>query len=139
MLITLFFAAFLSATVFPFASEALLIAALEKGADPFIYGLVATLGNSLGAMAMYGVARLARAGRFFKWKNNSKRAELWYQKYGLYTLLLSWMPGIGDFFPALAGWFKAPIFWTVVLVVIAKAGRYTVLIYGYYAVVSYGV
>ena len=48
--LVLFGSAFLAATVLPFYSEVVLFALLREGGDPVMLVLVATLGNTLGAV-----------------------------------------------------------------------------------------
>jgi len=56
-----------------------------------------------------------------------QEAENWYQRYGKWSLLLSWLPVIGDPLTVVAGVLKVPFVIFVVLVTIAKLGRYLVL------------
>ena len=46
----LFFSAFVSATLFPLGSEALLIYDIKEGYNIYLLVLVATLGNTLGSV-----------------------------------------------------------------------------------------
>jgi membrane protein YqaA with SNARE-associated domain len=55
------------------------------------------------------------------------RAQQWYQRYGCWTLLLSWLPVVGDPLTLVAGVMREPLWRFVLLVSIAKAGRYLVL------------
>jgi membrane protein YqaA with SNARE-associated domain len=56
-----------------------------------------------------------------------QRAEILYRKYGRYSLLLSWVPFIGDPITVIAGVLREPIFSFLLLVTIAKSARYIVL------------
>jgi membrane protein YqaA with SNARE-associated domain len=56
-----------------------------------------------------------------------QRAEIFYRKYGRYSLLLSWVPFIGDPITVIAGVLREPIFSFLLLVTIAKSARYIVL------------
>ena len=56
-----------------------------------------------------------------------QRAETFYRKYGRYSLLLSWVPFIGDPITVIAGVLREPIFSFLLLVTIAKSARYIVL------------
>ena len=134
LLLSLFFSAFISASIFPFASEVVFIAALDEGLNPVIVLAVGTLGNTLGALLTWGLARLAREGKLgFKAKPSSAKASAFYNRFGKWTLLFSWVPLIGDAFPGLAGWFKLPFWQTILLVAVAKCGRYFVLMAAYFA------
>jgi membrane protein YqaA with SNARE-associated domain len=56
-----------------------------------------------------------------------QRAEKFYRKYGRYSLLLSWVPFIGDPITVIAGVLREPIFSFLLLVTIAKSARYIAL------------
>ena len=49
----LFFSAFISATLIPFGSEALLIYDIHQGYNVYLLLIVATMGNSLGSILNY--------------------------------------------------------------------------------------
>ena len=51
------------------------------------------------------------------------RAQDWYQRYGLWSLLLSWAP-LGDAITVVAGVLRTPLWAFLLLVSIAKTGRY---------------
>jgi membrane protein YqaA with SNARE-associated domain len=54
------------------------------------------------------------------------RAEAWVARWGRWALLLSWAPG-GDVIVTLAGVLRVPVPVFLVLVTLAKTGRYAVL------------
>jgi membrane protein YqaA with SNARE-associated domain len=56
------------------------------------------------------------------------RAEQWYRRYGKWSLLASWLPIIGDPLTVVAGALREPFTTFVLIVTVAKAGRYLVLI-----------
>jgi membrane protein YqaA with SNARE-associated domain len=69
-------------------------------------------------------------GRFFPLRKTSRwqeKAVGWLKRYGAATLLLSWMPVIGDLLCLLAGWMR--ISWGPVLVFLClgKALRYVLV------------
>ena len=118
----------LSATLFPGGSELLLIYYLKNNPnDLWWYFSAATLGNSLGAIITYFLARHLYWGRD---QAKNKHLKTWYfcQKYGVWALLLSWLPIVGDFIPLAAGWLKSPPLLSIVLITIGKAVRYGVII-----------
>ncbi|ECC8612121.1 DedA family protein [Salmonella enterica] len=100
-LLSLFASSFLSATLLPGNSEVVLVAMLVSGVShPWVLVLTATMGNSLG-----GVTNVI-LGRFFPLRKTSRwqeKATGWLKRYGAATLLLSWMPVIGDLLCLLAG------------------------------------
>lgn len=125
----LFAAAFLSATLLPGSSEAALAAALATGRAGLGEALiVATAGNTLGSCANwllgFYVARW-RGSRWFpvKDKDFDRYCGL-YQRYGLWSLLASWVPIIGDPLTVMAGVFRTPLRLFVPIVAFAKLLRY---------------
>lgn len=125
----LFAAAFVAATLLPAQSE-LLLAAMVAGRqyDLVLLLIVATLGNVLGSIVNWAIGRFLAERRSAKWFPVSARAldraEQWYRRWGLWTLLLSWVPIIGDPVTLAAGLLRAPIVAFVFIVTIAKAARY---------------
>ena len=121
----LFTSAFVSATLFPGASEAVLLALVSSWPDALFTALtVATVGNTLGSMTSYAI------GRFFP-KKVSNRALDWLQRWGVYALLLSWLPLVGDALPLAAGWLRIHWFKSLIFIMIGKAGRYTAIAFGF--------
>ena len=124
-LASLFASSFLSATLLPGNSEVVLVAMLLSGvSQPWLLVLIATMGNSLGGLTNVIL------GRFFPLREKSRwqeKAVDWLKRYGAATLLLSWMPVIGDLLCLLAGWMR--ISWGPVLffLCLGKALRYVLL------------
>ncbi len=129
----LFMAALLAATVVPMQSEALLVGLLLNGNYP-AEGLLlaASLGNILGAALNWGLGRFIEQFRYRSWFPVSEPrlawAQIWYQRYGKWSLLLSWMPVIGDPLTVIAGVMREPFHLFLLIVGTAKVLRYLVLI-----------
>jgi membrane protein YqaA with SNARE-associated domain len=130
VLIGLFLAALLAATPVPFNSEIPFIALQAAGWPAVTLVLVASVGNVLGSCVTYAVGR-GLGG----WRDHPRfpirpvqmaRAEDWFHRWGLWSLLLAWAPG-GDVLVAVAGLLRVPVVIFLVLVTIAKTGRYVVL------------
>lgn len=127
--IGLFSVAFLAATILPAQSE-LGLAALIIGGDYSISLLIlaAGLGNTLGAVVNWVLGRGFERYHERKWfplsKDGMERAAGWYRKYGRWSLLLSWVPIIGDPLTVVAGFLREPLWSFVILVAIAKFSRY---------------
>jgi membrane protein YqaA with SNARE-associated domain len=124
----LFAAAFLSATLLPGSSEVALAAALASGRSGLSEALiVATIGNTLGSCVTWlglFVTRW-RGSRFFPVKDKDyERYRALYQRYGLWSLLASWVPIIGDPLTVMAGIFRTPLIIFVPIVAFAKLVRY---------------
>jgi membrane protein YqaA with SNARE-associated domain len=127
----LFFAAFVSATLFPGQSEAVLAGLLVAKHPPLLLLAVASAGNILGAVLNWGIGRGVERFRDRRWfplrAAALERAQRWYQRYGKWSLLLSWAPVIGDPLTIAAGIMREPLPVFLLLVAIAKIGRYLVL------------
>ena len=125
----LFAAAFVAATLLPAQSELLLGGMIASGdySVPLLI-LIATAGNILGSTANWVLGRYFYHLRERRWfpikKARLEKAERWYHKYGRWSLLLSWAPIIGDPLTLLAGILREPISSFLVIVAIAKLGRY---------------
>jgi len=128
----LFFSAFISSTLFPGGSEAVLAYLTSEGKQPLFFLLiVATLGNTLGAMTSWGVGRLIsiRYSTERLSKASQQKAVERIQKYGSPILLLSWLPVIGDPLCVAAGWLKIHWLQSLVFICIGKLLRYVAVIY----------
>ncbi|MBC53029.1 MAG: hypothetical protein CMQ34_04245 [Gammaproteobacteria bacterium] len=129
----LFISAFLAATILPFYSEVVLFALLRAGGDPLLLVIIATLGNTLGAvvnwvMGLYLLHFQDRRWFYFK-KEQVARAQQWYGRYGYWSLLLAWLPVGGDALTFIAGTMKVRLSVFLVLVGLGKAGRYMSIVY----------
>ncbi len=130
--ITLFTVAFLSATLLPLGSEALFLYDISQDNTVLLLWLVATVGNTLGAMLNYwlglkGEAYLERKGHLSAEKMEKARGM--FGKYGGWTLLLSWAPVIGDPLTFIAGVLRYDFKMFCSIVFIAKGLRYAVIIF----------
>ena len=128
----LFLAAFAAATIFPMQSEAGLVALILAKQHPVIALIaVATIGNVLGSAVNWllgvGIERFRDKPRFPVSQPALDKAQRWYRRYGKWSLLLSWMPVIGDPITIVAGVLREPLPMFLLLVTIAKAARYAVL------------
>lgn len=128
----LFSAAFIAATIFPMQSEAILVGLILS--DRYSLAgllLVASVGNTLGAAVNWFIGRGVEQFRDRRWfpvtPEKLERAQIWYQKYGKWSLLLSWLPIGGDAVTVAAGVLKEPLPIFLILVFIGKASRYLVL------------
>ena len=128
----LFLSALIAASFLPMQSEAFLVGLLVAGQKPVASLLViATLGNVLGAVVNWVLGRALRRFEGWSWfpasRQQMQRAQRWYLRYGRWSLLGSWLPIVGDTITVVAG-ALGESFWTfVVLVTLAKGGRYIVL------------
>ncbi|MDN5064261.1 YqaA family protein [Aliarcobacter butzleri] len=125
--LTLFFVSFISATLFPLGSEALLIYDIKEGYNIYLLLFFATLGNSLGSIVNYYLG--LKGEEYLIEKNLIKEKYInisknYFDKYGFITILFSWLPIIGDPITFVAGILKYDFKKFVILVVISKLSRY---------------
>ncbi len=116
-------------------SEALFVYDLSSFLNPFILLGVATFGNTLGSIVNYwlgfkGEEYLLRKN--YLQKEKIAKAELFFSKYGGYSLLFSWVPIIGDPITFVAGILRYDFKRFLILVTLAKFGRYLFLLGGYF-------
>jgi len=124
--------AFLSATLLPGASEAVLVSLLLLGKeDPVALLLIATFGNVLGSLLNWYMGAFLMSFQHRRWFPASPRqidkAHKWFSKYGIWSMLLAWAPVIGDPLTVIAGLLRVPIIPFLVLVTIGKFVRYAIV------------
>ena len=124
----LFLGCMLSATVVPFASEALLAGALLMGYGKWAVTLVATLGNTTGGMISYLMGWLCKwewLEKYFRGKREKlERMRDRVAKYGAWAALLTWLPFVGDLIAIAMGLMRVNPWWTLLLMFIGKLARY---------------
>ncbi len=125
----LFWASLLAATVLPFQSEVVLFGMLlTHHYSVVLLVMVASLGNILGSVVNYLLGRFLAAFEDRPWfpvkRTRIARAEAWYHAYGRWSLLLSWLPVIGDPLTIVAGVLRESFAVFLLLVSLAKVARY---------------
>jgi membrane protein YqaA with SNARE-associated domain len=126
----LFFSAFISSTIAPGGSEAILAYMVSEGH----YGvqqlvIVAAIGNTLGAMTTWGLGMLA-AKKFpvtSLLPEKKQKALNTVKKRGIWVLFFSWLPIVGDALCFAGGWLKLPLFPACLVIFSGKFGRYAVI------------
>lgn len=131
-LISLFLSAFIAATLFPAASEALMVALIIEDHVPvWLLVMFASVGNTLGSLLNWwlgGQIERFHDRSWFPVKANAlARAKQRFHDYGEWSLLLSWVPIIGDPLTLVAGVLGMPWQRFLLFVAIAKTGRYCVV------------
>lgn len=129
---SLFWVALASATLLPGGSEVWLARLWCLGEPALGLWLVATVGNTLGSVINVAMGRYARQFQDRRWFPASPqglaRAERWYHRFGEFSLLLSWLPVIGDPLTVLAGVMRLAWWRALLWIVLAKGARYALLI-----------
>jgi membrane protein YqaA with SNARE-associated domain len=128
------FSAFTSATILPGSSEAMLVAlSLSHSADPLMLILVASAANTGGSCVNWWMGRFLLRFSDRRWfpasPHQIERAQRWYARYGWPTLLLSWLPVIGDPLTIVAGALRVAFLPFLILVAIAKTARYAFILW----------
>ena len=130
--VAVFVSSFLAATIIPFYSEVALAGALVAGAHPGILVAIATLGNTLGAVVGWWLGRLVLRFKDRRWFPASAaelaRAQRWFQRFGVWSLLFAWLPIGGDALTVVAGIMRVRLDVFVALVGIGKGLRYVVVV-----------
>ena len=136
-LITMFLSAFLSATVLPGNSEIIFttLATQTRLTDSSLFSSqilwligVATVGNSLGSSITYAMGLLIPKPLDLKHKTAQWALRLC-EKYGVFALLLSSLPIIGDLLCGIAGWLRFNLWQSLIFICLGKFIRYLILLF----------
>lgn len=130
----LLFVSFLSSTLIPMGSEGFLIYYVSLGLNIYLLILLATVGNTFGSYINYWLG--LKGEEYIVKKNYIKEEKLFkaknfFDKYGGYSLFLSWMPLFGDGITFVAGVLKYDVKKFFIIVSIAKFVRYVFVVVGY--------
>ena len=128
----LFFSAFLAATLVPAYSEIVLAGLAAAGHDPLALWFWASVGNTLGSAVNWALGRYLlhfQDRKWFPFKPDSLgMSQRWFNKYGVWSLLLAWLPVGGDALTFIAGIMKVRFAVFITLTAIGKATRYAILL-----------
>ena len=130
--LSLFLISLGAATILPLGSEPAVVGLLAGGTLPWQgIVLVASLGNILGSIINWLLGQSFIRFQDRRWfpvnQKTMERAQGWYHRYGRASLLLSWVPIIGDPLTVAAGILREPLWSFTLLVGIAKIVRYLAL------------
>jgi membrane protein YqaA with SNARE-associated domain len=127
-------AAFIAGSVFPFSSEAVMVALMAAGLDAWQLMVYATVGNILGSMFNYGVGRMGRPEwieRYLHVKpEQMDKALRFMQGRGAWMGFFAFLPVLGSAISVALGLMRANLVITLVSISIGKALRYILLVYG---------
>ncbi|PPK62712.1 YqaA family protein [Malaciobacter marinus] len=125
--ISLFFISFVSASLLPMGSEAFLVFNIKENYNIYLLLLFATLGNTLGSLLNYFLGLKGEEyleNKKYLDKKKIAKYRVFFDKYGAFSLLLSWVPIIGDPLTFIAGVLKYNLKFFIVIVLFAKFIRY---------------
>jgi membrane protein YqaA with SNARE-associated domain len=130
--LSLFAVSFLAATLLPAASEVLLSGLLLAQYDPLALWMTATLGNTLGSVFNYVLGRYLLHFQNRRWfpfaEDQMARSQIWFQRYGVWSLLFAWAPVFGDLLTFIAGVMRVHWLLFTLLVLVGKGLRYAFLL-----------
>lgn len=130
----LFIISLLAATILPLSSEIVLTTMLLTNLfEKNIILIVASSGNILGSIFNWYLGKKITIFQDRKWfpvsPEQLNKSQKYFQKYGLWSLLLAWVPVIGDPLTLLAGVLKVRFSIFFILVSISKISRYVFILY----------
>ncbi len=130
----LFIISFLAATILPLSSELVLSTMLLTDSfDKYLLLVVASFGNILGSSVNWYLGKKILIFKDKKWFPANERqiakGEIYFKKYGIWSLLLAWVPIIGDPLTIVAGILRVKFFTFLLLISISKISRYIFLLF----------
>lgn len=139
--LTVFFVSFLSATILPMGSEGLLLYyANEASASLLLLWGWASVGNTIGGLTNWVLGRYLVRFEQSKWfpisASSRQKAERFFNRYGIWSLLFTWLPVVGDGIALVSGVLRTPIWYFLPLVFIGKAARYALILWGHHLLVT---
>ena len=127
----LFISGFLSGSILPFNSEAVMSVLILAGVSSTACVLVGTAGNTLGGITIFYLGYLGRIEwieKYGKVKMEKIHAILpKLEKYGPIAAILSFVPFIGDVLILGLGFFRISPKMTLLFMFVGKAARYWIL------------
>jgi len=128
----LFISAFISSTIAPGGSEAVLAYMVsEKLYNVEMLVLIATIGNTLGAFTTWllGVFAAKKFPVEELLSDKKQKSLSLVKRWGTWSLLFSWLPVVGDGLCFAGGWLKLPIMLSAGAIFFGKAVRYGFVAY----------
>ena len=124
-------ASFIAGSVFPFSSEAVMLAMLAAGVDPWELVITASIGNVAGSMFNYGVGGLGRLDWIEKYlhvkKESLDRAQRFMGGHGAWMGFFAFLPILGSAISILLGLMRANIIITLISITLGKVMRYLII------------
>ena len=137
----IFLVSFLAATVLPLGSEGLLLYYASDGSSSVAYlWLWASVGNTLGGLTNWFLGLYLVRFEHKTWfpvkASTRQKAERFFNKYGIWSLLFTWLPVVGDGIALISGVLRTSIWYFLPLVFIGKAARYALILWGQYLLLA---
>ena len=130
----MFLAAFLAGSVFPFSSEAVILALMATGLDPWQLMIYGTIGNVLGSVVNYAIGRMGKMEWVERYlhvsQENMEKAQRFMGKRGAWMGFFAFLPVIGTAICITLGLMRANPSITAVSVFLGKVIRYFLVAYG---------
>jgi membrane protein YqaA with SNARE-associated domain len=125
-------ASFVSATLLPLSSEAILLAGISAGIPVGSAFAACSVGNCLACLLNYWLGVLMRSSVLAKLHDSrsGRKAIAWMERWGTLSLLGSWLPFVGDPLTLVAGTVKVRLWWFVGIVCSLRVLRYVATLYG---------
>ena len=130
----MFLAAFMAGSFFPFSSEAVIIALMATGLDPWILMIYGTVGNVLGSVVNYGIGRMGKMEWIEKYlhvkKKDLDKAQQFMAGRGAWMGFFAFLPVLGSAITIALGLMRSNIIITFIAITLGNIFRYIILIYG---------
>ena len=133
-LLGLFISAFISSTIAPGGSEAVLAYMVNSQQHAVtVLVLIATIGNTLGALTTWwlGVWAAKKYPAETLLSDQQRKSLQYVRRWGSWALLFSWLPLVGDGLCFAGGWLKLSLFSSVMAILFGKALRYIAVAYAF--------
>lgn len=134
----MFVAAFLAGSFFPFSSEAVMLALMAMGVNPWELIIYGTAGNVLGSLFNYCIGRMGKEEWFEKYLHvkpeQMDKARKFMRGRGAYMGFFAFIPILGSAITILLGLMRANFAVTFISITVGKVVRYILLVYGAYMV-----
>ena len=135
-----FIAAFIAGSVFPFSSEAIMVALIAAGLNPVQLVVYGTVGNTLGSMFNYGVGRLGKPEWISKYLHVKDEQLAKTQKFlagrGAWMGVITFLPILGSAISVALGLMRANVVIATTAIFIGKLARYVILMLGTTALIG---
>lgn len=128
----MFLSAFLAGSILPFSSEAVMVALIAVGVNPWLLLLTASAGNTLGGITCYSLGLVASPEwlqRTFRIKDkHMQRARALVDRWGFWMGLLCWLPILGSAILLTLGIMRSRPILTNLMMILGRTLRYALVL-----------